>query len=153
MPMPRRSSSLLSPLPGVPGSLPPNRPPVPAAPGPASGRQLEHRRKIRGCGGAAPQHGAGGRVPGRLLSGKGAALALPLLQQLPQLVREPGQGLVVPPAATLDALHKHVAHGHQPLVGRAGPHTAGGPGLPLRQVAGLGHLVGDQVVTQIFFRF
>lgn len=37
----------------------------------------------------------------RLLSGKGAALALPLLQQLPQLVREPGQGLVVPPRLRL----------------------------------------------------
>ena len=137
---------LLSPLPGVPGSLPPDLPPVPAAPGPIGRRRVGHRPEIRGRRGAAPQHGAGGHVSGRLLSGKGTALALPLLQQLPQLVREPGQGLVVPPAGALDALHKHVAHGHQPLVGRAGPHAAGGPGLPLREIPGLNHLVGDQVV-------
>ena len=41
------------------------------------------------------------------------------------------------PAAAPDGLHEQVPHGHQPLVGGAGPHAAGGLGLPLRQVAGL----------------
>ena len=71
---------------------------------------------------------------------------LPFLQQLAELVGKPGKALVIPALGALDRRHEHLAHGHQPLVGRAGLAATDGLGLPLGQVAGREHLVGGQIV-------
>ena len=76
----------------------------------------------------------------------GIFLRLPLLQQLTELVGKTGEALVVPPLGALDGRHEHLAHSHQPLVGSAGLSAADGLGLPLGQIAGRQHLVGNQIV-------